>query len=339
MPRRNQGPRLRFLKKRETFYICWTEGGRSRERSTGAADRAEAEVVFADWLRERQRDSGPRDPNANLITDILVDYAEEAGPTMSSPERIGYALTPLAMFWQGKFASHVTPMSCAAYTKSRARSAGTVRRELGVLRAALNHAYKNNRLTRQIPVILPDRPPSKERWLNRQEAAGLLRAARASGKGRGHLPLFILIGLYTGKRKEAILSLRWSQVDLEKGVVDWNPPGRAITNKKRGKNPLNPKLLAHLRRARRWGSDLGPVVGYNDRPVKDIKKGFAAACARAGLQDTTPHTLRHTCATWLMNAAVPTWEAAGFLGMSEETLIRVYGHQHPDHQRKAATAF
>jgi integrase len=41
----------------------------------------------------------------------------------------------------------------------------------------------------------------------------------------------------------------------------------------------------------------------------------------------TPHTLRHTAATWLMQAGVDKWEAAGFLGMSVEMLDRVYGHQ------------
>ena len=52
--------------------------------------------------------------------------------------------------------------------------------------------------------------------------------------------------------------------------------------------------------------------------------------------DVTPHTLRHTAATWLMQNGVPIWEAAGFLGMSPEMLARVYGHHHPDHLRNAA---
>ena len=50
----------------------------------------------------------------------------------------------------------------------------------------------------------------------------------------------------------------------------------------------------------------------------------------------TPHTLRHTAATWVMQAGVDKCEAAGFLGMTVEMLDRVYGHQHPDYLRKAA---
>src|SRR4029077_2967490 len=48
--------------------------------------------------------------------------------------------------------------------------------------------------------------------------------------------------------------------------------------------------------------------------------------------------LRHTAATWLMQIGVTTWEAAGFLGMSEKTLRDVYGHHHPDYLHRAANA-
>jgi integrase len=63
---------------------------------------------------------------------------------------------------------------------------------------------------------------------------------------------------------------------------------------------------------------------------------LGTASALAGLSGVTPHTLRHTAATWLMQNGVPIWEAAGFLGMSAEMLARVYGHHHPDHLRNAA---
>ena len=52
----------------------------------------------------------------------------------------------------------------------------------------------------------------------------------------------------------------------------------------------------------------------------------------------SPHTLRHTAATWLMQIGVSTWEAAGSLGMSEKTLRDVYGHHHPDYLHRAANA-
>jgi integrase len=140
----------------------------------------------------------------------------------------------------------------------------TVRRELGVLRAAINYAYKSGRITRPVTVELPERPEPRDRWLTRIEAAQLIRAARAA-QARLYMPLFILLGLYTGRRKEAI-----------RGVIQ-----------------IPPRLLPHLRRARKRGTDLGYVLHINGERIKDIKKGFAAACERPGVGGVSPHTLRH----------------------------------------------
>ena len=153
---------------------------------------------------------------------------------------------------------------------------------------------------------------------------------------RLHLPLFILLGLYTGQRKEALLSLRWAQVDLEAGRINFNPPGRRQTNKRRPHVPIAPRLLPHLRHARRRATELGHVINRDGARLGDIKKGFAAACARAGLEGVSPHTLRHTAATWLMQQGVAMWEAAGFLGMTTGNAWKSYGHQHPDYLRNAA---
>jgi len=190
-------------------------------------------------------------------------------------------------------------------------------------------------ITRTVAVELPERPEPRDRWLTRMEAANLIRAARTP-QARLYLPLFILLGLYTGRRKEAILSLRWPQVDLQAGRIDFEVAGRRRTNKKRGVIQIPPRLLPRLRRARKRGTDLGYVLQINGGRIKDIKKGFAAACGRASIEGVSPHTMRHTAATWLMQNGTDLWQASGFLSMSMETLQRVYGLHHPDYQREAA---
>lgn len=39
-----------------------------------------------------------------------------------------------------------------------------------------------------------------------------------------------------------------------------------------------------------------------------------------------------------MQRGVDRWRAAGFLGMSVQSLLNVYGHHHPDYMREAAEA-
>jgi integrase len=326
---------LRWLAKRRTYYITWTERGRSRERSTGTAEREQAEIVFAEWMQRRGRRAGPSDPASVLVTDLLNEYQEQRGPKVSAPGRIAYAVLALTDFFEGNSVADVTPQACGRYVERRGRSVGTARRELGVLRAAINYAHRAGRITRQVAVELPERPEPRDRWLTRIEVARLLKAS-CTPQGRLYMPLFILLGVYTGRRKEAILSLRWPQVSLQTKTINFEISGRRRTNKRRGVVPIPPRLLPHLKRAWKRGSEMGYVLHIDGKRIGDIKKGFAAACQRAGLTDVTPHTLRHTAATWLMQKGTDPWQAAGFLSMSMETLQRVYGHHHPDFQREAA---
>ena len=105
---------------------------------------------------------------------------------------------------------------------------------------------------------------------------------------RLHLPLFILLGLYTGQRKEALLSLRWAQVDLEAGRINFNPPGRKQTKKRRPHVPIAPRLLPHLRHARRRATELGHVINRDGARLGDIKKGLRRPAPGPGWKASRP---------------------------------------------------
>jgi integrase len=334
--RRNEGPRLKWHRYGAAFYICWTENGRSRERSTGTASREEAEIVFAQWLQLRRQSTGPSDPAQILVTDVLLDYANERGPKLVGQETLSRIIEILAKLWEGKTVAEA-PFFVDAYVKKRDRATGTMRRELGVLQTAINYAHKRGKLTRTISIELPAPSSAKERWLTKQEAARLIKASRTK-EARLYMPLFILIGLYTGRRKEAILSLRWSQIDLENRTINFEVAGRARTKKRRGLIPIPDRLLPHLIRARRRGTDLGPVLHVSGKPIQNIKKGFAAACRRAGIEGVTPHTLRHTAITWACKSGADLWELSGFFAVSMKILTAVYGHHHPTFMREAANS-
>ena len=79
------------------------------------------------------------------------------------------------------------------------------------------------------------------------------------------------------------------------------------------------------------------VIEWNGKPVTKLRTSWRKAAKRSGLY-VTPHSLRHTAATWLMQRGASKWDAAGFLGMSMDTLERVYAKHHPDHQASAVEA-
>lgn len=160
-----------------------------------------------------------------------------------------------------------------------------------------------------------------------------------------HLARFILIGLYTGTRAGAIATASprreegRSFVDLERGIFYRLAIGRRATTKRQTPAPIPPRLLAHMRRWHRLGIAKEHFVEFNGKPVKSVKTAFHSAIGKAGIDHASPHTLRHTAATWLMQNGAPLWQAAGFLGMSEKTLRDVYGHHHPDFMQEAVAAY
>ncbi|QWG15875.1 tyrosine-type recombinase/integrase [Bradyrhizobium sediminis] len=128
-----------------------------------------------------------------------------------------------------------------------------------------------------------------------------------------------------------------SFVDLDRGIFYCKQIGKRATKKRQ--TPAPSRLPTHMRRWARLKLIAECFVEFNGKPVSSVKKGFRSAVGLAGLNgNVTPHTLRHTAATRLMQRGVPVWEAAGFLGMSAEVLLGTYGHHHPDFLHGAANA-
>jgi integrase len=130
---------------------------------------------------------------------------------------------------------------------------------------------------------------------------------------------------------------------LSSGVMHRSGIAQRKTNKRQPPVKLPSRLLTHLKRWKKMDTtilgSMRHVVHWNGSSVQSVKKAFKHARMRAGLDETViPHSLRHTAATWLMQAGVEIWDAAGFLGMTPEVLTRVYGHHSPLYQSSAAEA-
>jgi len=361
------------LRKRAVWVI--RDGPRKISTGCPAKDRAGAERALGEHLASKYQPNRKRGrhPSEILIADVLTIYLMDVAPRHAREQETKQRVLTLDGWWADKTLADVNGTNCRAYVEHRRAqswksakpertgrvprmvTATAARRELEDLRAAINHHRREGLCSEIVSVALPPRTDARERWLTRREAAQLLRAAwrakqmmrdkqTARAVGR-HVARFILVGLYTGTRSAAICgaalmpTVGRGYIDLEQGVFYRRAIGRRATKKRQPPVKLPPRLLAHLRRWARLRLSKKVMVEWNGKPIESVRKGFAAAVRAAGLDaDVTPHVLRHTCATWLMQKGVDLWAAAGFLGMTVQQLEQGYGHHHPDYQQQAVAA-
>jgi len=214
--------------------------------------------------------------------------------------------------------------------KEEGSSNATANRTLALVRSILRRAEREWGWIERAPMVrlLPE-PKRRIRWLSREEADRLLAELPA------HLADMMRFSLATGLRESNVTGLRWEQVDLERRVAwihaDEAKAGRAIGV------PLNRDALLVLRR---WvGKHRERVFTFKGKPV--AKAGAAAwrkAIARAGIENFRWHDLRHTWASWHVQAGTPLHVLQELGGWSSAEMVRRYAHLAPGHLADHARA-
>lgn len=327
MPRKSKGARLYLDPARGGWVI--RDGARFIRLGCSEAEHRRAEKQLANYLAKKHKpESGP-DP---LIADVLLVYAQEHVPHTKAAANTAYNISSLGEWFGGVRLSALSAADCRRYAGNK--SASGARRDLETLRAAISYyAREHGPIASSAHIVLPAKSEPRDRWLTRSEAHRLRKAAMKWP----HLYRFVIMGLYTGSRSGVLTSLQWNWIDLNARVMLRRAPGAAEDARKRTPPVRLGKALVRLLRLwKRQDGGSGHVIHYGGKPVKRLKRVWALACKKAKLKDVSPHTLRHTRATWLMQSGVDPWEAAGHLGMSLEMLTRTYGKHSPDFQEKAA---
>jgi len=324
---------------RQSMWVI-KDGGEQHHTGCGVEDRIGAEKALGDYIAAKW--TAPEVGRSDMpISEVLAIYGSEHGVTTADPARIGHTIDALLPFWGDDPVSSIKGEKCRQYNRWRKRAPGTVRRELGTLRAALRYCQTEGYITSAPVIWLPEKPGPRERWLTRDEMAKLLWAIRQEDNRAKHLLRFVLIGLYTGTRKNAILGLSWSlnslggHVDLENGVMYRQSASARRTKKRQTPVRIPRRLLYHMRL---WKSSSPWVVEYRGGGIKDVKTGWNAARIRAGFPDITPHVLRHTAITWAMQNGARIEDASVFFAISVEELQRTYWHHNPSAQGRVVAA-
>ncbi len=355
MPRKAKGPRL-HLKRYRNGDRWWIIRDRRFERGTGCreAEYREAEKALAAYIAEKYEPRRTADRLDRIrVVDVINIYVREHGPHTKNPSFIAATAEPIADWWGDKTLADIRGTSCRDYvawrTSQRIRhrkseryvSEATARHDLKTLRAAVRYFHAEyGPLPSEPKITLPEKPASRTRWLEKNEAARFVLSAHRLRYE--HVTRFLLIGLHSATRPGALLALRWiptttgGWIDVDRGVIHRRAEGATDTKKRQPPARIPPKLLAFLRRwrDRDMAQGVTHVIHWEGVGIGKMRRSWATARAKAGLDtDVTPHTLRHTAVTWQLQAGVDPWEVAGWAGMTLETLDQVYGHHSPTHQR------
>lgn len=331
------------------FHICWyvPDDRRTHRMSARTADLEEAKhalLYFAESANGRSvprplgRSSGSRRPLSVMDLLHLYDRRLRQRPQPSSVppyiidhwyrfctrEKIVYPFE-LGLDQQEQY------VRWRRYKSRGPLSNATLNRELGVLKAALRDAWRRGHLT-AVPHVLGLRnPPPRERFLTAADAKALIDACDAP-----YLRLFVLLALHTLQRPKAILELQTWQVNLCHRRIDFRKPGVPENVKRRAVVPITESLCQPLDEAIRR-STKGFVIEREGKPLKKVRRSFAAACQRAGLTEVTPYVLRHTGATLLAAAGVPMRQISGMLGHASERSTEIYAKHRPEFLLDAAS--
>lgn len=312
------------------WKAIWQEPGYGQRRQTlydefnksikATEPKEKAERAYNAFCHRLRRAARPAEPTIGEILRGYVDDRKRA----ASHDRMEFALQALKPL-------HATTSeafgisNCREYTAGRQAqevSDGTIHYELSMLKTAFKWAVEEEWIAKIPKMEIPHKPQGRDRWLTRAEADRLIAAARSQ-----HIRLFIIIGLTTAARKTAILELTWDRVDFENRRINFNPPIRRITSKRRAIVPINDTLYAALIEARK-ASTCDYVIEYAGGPVKDVKRGVRLTVERAGLKGVFPHILRHTSATWMTQQGAHN--VGEFLGHKDPRSTQKYAHHHPD---------
>ncbi len=308
------------------WYVIWRENGRERRVSTRKTDRYEAERFLAGFLAAQN--APPPSPDINWILDRYEDDRRDRKSASQIHFNLKAVRASLGAFSPDSISADAVS-SLILEWRALGASDGTIRTRLLLLRASLNWAAKM-RYIDAAPYI-PAPPPGKprDRHLTRDEFKRLYMAAEEP-----HVRTFLALGVFSGLRAGAILSLTWKQIDTQRLLI--RPEGGSA-NKKRASVPITAPLALALGTAL-WLRNGPYVVHWRGEPIKSIRRGFHESVKRAGIESVRIHDLRRTCAIWQAEAGVDLAQIAEWLGDSEKIVGKHYARYSPDYLNRGADA-
>jgi integrase len=302
------------------WWVKLAHNGRRIQRSTGTPDNAKAreyhdKLKASLWDQERLGIKPSRTWN-----EAVVRYLKETSYKASQVD------DKVQFRWAHKFLNGIELSSINRDVLDRimtARQAGgvansTVNRTMEVIRAVLRRAtYEWEWLDIAPRVRMLPEPKRRVRWITRDQADRLIVELPE------HLAAMARFSLETGLRRANVTGLEWSQVDLARRTA-WIHPDQAKARKAIAV-PLSAAGVVVLRE--QIGKHATHVFSYQGKPLRQVNtKAWRKALSRAGIENFRWHDLRHTWASWHVQAGTPLHVLQELGGWESAEMVRRYAH-------------
>jgi integrase len=303
------------------FQIAGVEVRRSADTTSRAAAEELEEQLRSDLWRQIRRGE------KRHAWDEAVEKCTSEDSHQNSWERTERALAWFAPYLKGRLLSELDYDCIAKLREVRKREGvalSTINREFAVLRSILKRCVHPWKLLDASPKVPMYRLPKVEpRWITREQAHVLL------AKFPPHTRDMMIFALATGLRRANVTGMEWCRIDMNRATA--YVPGNQAKGREAITVALNADALAVLER---WkGKHARYVFLFRKRaPIKQVTtRMWRNVCTEAGLVGVTFHTMRHSWASWQVQAETPLKMLQEMGGWATLEMPMRYAHLSPGH--------
>lgn len=312
-----------YQRKNGFWYVdLSTKSGKRIRQSTGTKSKEESLRLY-DKLKYELWTSNHFDEKPRKLWDeAAVRWIDEMGAKKSIDKDLS-RLRGLPEL-RGIYLQHLSRDFIMTVVAEKTCSNSTKNRYLALIRAILNKAVKEwGWLDRAPHLTLYREPKRRIRWLTQEEANRLIAALPP------YMADMAVFSLATGLRQRNVMDLTWSQVDLP-GRTAWIAPEESKSGKALGV-ALNNTAVEVLEKQKGKHARYVFTNTSGNKVLSISSRIWRNALEEAGISDFRWHDLRHTWASWLVQAGVPLAALQEMGGWESIEMVRRYAHLSTEH--------
>lgn len=271
---------------------------------------------------------------AEFVQDHYMPYAKNTKRSWAYDKaRIDDKMMRL---WRNKLMADFTPSDLLEFQNNLVQQKlkpGSVNRNMALVKHLFHLAERweiiDRAPTKNIPPLTDH--GARERYLTPEELKRLLNALEHCQSPV--VPDIIRMLILTGARRSEVSHLPWSELDLEEGL--WTLPAARNKSKRQKVLPLSDAAVILLK-ARQGNSSSyvfpNPKTG---KPLVSVHETWNKIRINARLPDLRIHDLRHSFASFLVNAGHSLYEVQRLLGHTDVSTTQRYAHLEKSTLKKA----